>query len=245
VTKRVALVTGASSGIGRATARALAADGLHVIVHYGPDREGAVAVVEEIRAAGGTADLAGANFLEASAPAALAQEVARLSGGRLDVLVANAGIACVKPFEDYELADFDDVFAINVRAPFFLVQALLPTLADGASVVMVSSTAARHFLVKASGYAATKGAVDTLVRQLASELGPRGIRVNAVAPGITATEMSNLSRSEEGRARILATQALQRLGRPEDIADVIAFLASDKARWIDGVTIPVDGGGKI
>ncbi len=134
---------------------------------------------------------------------------------------------------------------MNVRAPFFLLQQLLPTLRDGASVVFVSSLAARHSVGTLAAYSSTKGAIDTLVRHAATALGARGIRVNAVAPGIIETDLSSFTKTPEGRAFTLGAQALKRLGQPDDVADVIAFLASDAARWITGATLPVDGGSLV
>jgi NAD(P)-dependent dehydrogenase (short-subunit alcohol dehydrogenase family) len=149
------------------------------------------------------------------------------------------------PLEDTRVEDFDALFAVNVRAPFFLVQQLLPILGDGSSITLVSSLAARASVANLAAYAATKGAVDTLVRQFASALGGRGIRVNAVAPGVVDTDMSNFAKTDSGRAYTLSIQALQRIAEPADLGGVFAFLASDEARWITGDTIRVDGGSRL
>jgi 3-oxoacyl-[acyl-carrier protein] reductase len=241
---RTALVTGASRGIGRATARALAAAGARVIVHYGNARGEADALVAEIRASGGKADAVGADLAVADGPQRLATEVRKLTD-RLDILVANAGIATAAAIEEQTVEEFDRMFAVNVRAPFFLVQQLLPLLGEGSSVVLLSSLAARASVGLLPAYAATKGAVSTLVEHFAALLGPRGIRVNAVAPGVIDTDMSKFARSEEGRRFTLGMQALQRIGQPDDVADVIAFIASDQARWITGETIEASGGSKL
>jgi NAD(P)-dependent dehydrogenase (short-subunit alcohol dehydrogenase family) len=143
------------------------------------------------------------------------------------------------------VADFDELFAVNVRAPFFVVQQLLPVLAKGSSIVFVSSLAAHAAVGALSAYAATKGAIDTLVKHFAFALGPRGIRVNAVAPGIVATDMSEFAKTEEGRDYAMGMQALKRLAQPDDIAGAVAFLASEDARWITGDTLRVDGGSKL
>ena len=143
------------------------------------------------------------------------------------------------------VADFDALFAVNVRAPFFLVQQLLPILSKGSSVVLLSSLAAHASVGTLSAYAATKGAIDTLVKHFASALGERGIRVNAVAPGVVDTEMSSFARTGAGRDFTLSLQAMKRVAQPDDIGDVIAFLASDGARWITGDTLRVDGGSKL
>jgi NAD(P)-dependent dehydrogenase (short-subunit alcohol dehydrogenase family) len=242
---KTALVTGASRGIGRASALALAKAGAQVIVHYGRGAAEVDAVVAEIRAAGGRAEAVGADLAAPDGAHRLAAAVRRIVGGRLDILVANAGIANAKPIEAYTVEDFDALFAVNVRAPFFLVQQLLPILGEGSSVVLLSSLAAHANVGTLSAYAATKGAVDTLVKHFAAALGERGIRVNAVAPGVVATEMSSFTKTDAGRDLALGLQALKRLAQPEDIAAAIAFLASDEARWISGDTLRVDGGSKL
>jgi 3-oxoacyl-[acyl-carrier protein] reductase len=242
---RTALVTGASRGIGRATARALAFAGARVIVHYGNAREEAEALVAEIPAAGGHADAVGADLGAPDGAHKLAAEVRKLVGARLDILVANAGIATAAKIEDQTVEEFDRMFAVNVRAPFFLVQQLLPLPGEGSGVVLLSSLAARASVGLLPAYAATKGAVDTPVKHFAALLGPRGIRVNAVAPGVIDTDMSKFARSEEGRQFTLGMQALQRIGHPDDVADVVGFLASDSARWVTGDTVQVGGGSKL
>ena len=242
---RKALVTGASRGIGRASAFALAREGAEVLVHYATGAAEAETVAEAILAAGGHADVVEADLAAPDGPHKLAAEVRRIVGGRLDILVANAGIATAATIEDTTVAELDRQFAVNVRAPFFLLQQLLPVLAEGSSVVLLSSLAAHAAVGALSAYAATKGAVDTLVKHFASALGNRGIRVNAVAPGVIDTEMSSFTKTDAGRAGTLGMQALQRIAHPEEVADVVAFLASDAARWITGDTLRVDGGSKL
>ena len=178
-------------------------------------------------------------------PHRLAAEVLRIAGGRLDILVANAGISKAAPIEDHTVAEFDRLFAVNVRAPFFLVQQLLPVLGEGSSIVLLSSLAARTAVGTLSAYAATKGAIDALVKHLALALGERGIRVNAVAPGVIDTDMSSFTKTEAGQAVTLGMQALKRIAQPDDVADAVAFLASDAARWITGDTLRVDGGSRL
>lgn len=242
---KTALVTGASRGIGRASALALARAGAQVLVHYGSGEKEATAVVDEIRGAGGKAEKVAADLRSPTGPHDLAQRVRNIIGGRLDVLVANAGISKAASIEDTTVEDFDHLFAVNVRAPFFLVQQLLPALCEGSSIVLVSSLAARASVGTLSAYAASKGAIDTLVTHFATALGERGIRVNAVAPGVVETEMSSFTRTDAGRAATLGMQALKRLAQPEDIGDAVAFLASDEARWVTGHTLHVDGGSKL
>jgi 3-oxoacyl-[acyl-carrier protein] reductase len=242
---KTALVTGASRGIGRATALALAAAGAQVLIHYGRGATEAEAVAAEIRKAGGRADVIAADLEAADGPHKLARQARTIIGDRLDILVANAGVAKAVTIEDTTVEDFDRLFAVNVRAPFFLVQQLLPILSNGSSIVLVSSLAAHASVGTLPAYAATKGAIDTLVKHFASALGERGIRVNAVAPGVVATEMSSFTKTDAGRDFTLGMQALKRLAQPDDIAGAIAFLASDSARWITGDTIHVDGGSKL
>jgi 3-oxoacyl-[acyl-carrier protein] reductase len=163
----------------------------------------------------------------------------------LDILVANAGIAKGGTIEETTVEDFDALFAVNVRAPYFLVQQLLPVMCKGSSVVLLSSLAAHASVGTLSAYAATKGAIDTLVKHFAAALGERGIRVNAVAPGVVPTDMSSFAKTDAGRELTLGIQALKRMAQPDDIGAAIVFLASDEARWITGDTLRVDGGSKL
>ncbi len=242
---KTALVTGASRGMGRAGALALAKAGAQVVVHYARGAKEAEAVVAEIRKAGGRADAVAADLAAPDGAHMLARKVRDIVGDRLDILVANAGVAKAVTIEDTTVEDFDALFAVNVRAPFFLVQQLLPILREGSSIVLVSSLAAHATVGTLAAYAATKGAVDTLVKHFASALGGRGIRVNAIAPGVINTDMSSFARTEDGRAFTLGMQALQRVGEPDDVGPVVAFLASDDAGWITGDTVRVDGGSKL
>lgn len=242
---KTALVTGASRGIGRASALALAQQGAQVLVHYGQGAAEAEAVVAEIRKAGGRAEAVAADLAGADGAHKLAKQVRAIVGDRLDILVANAGASKAVSIEETTVEDFDRLFAINVRAPYFLVQQLLPIICNGSSIILLSSLAARAAVGTITAYAATKGAVSTLVTHFAALLGGRGIRVNAVAPGVVATDMSSFVKTETGRDYTLGIQALKRLAQPDDIGGVVAFLASDDARWITGDTIHVDGGSKL
>jgi len=242
---KIALVTGASRGIGQAAARSLAENGARVLVHYGRGRDEAESLVSEIRGTGGQAEAVAADLAAVDGAHVLAEKVRKIVDGKLDILVANAGISKSVPIEGLTVEDFDRLFAVNVRAPYFLVQQLLPVLQDGSNVIFVSSLVARSALGTIAAYAATKGAVDTLVKHFAAALGPRGIRVNAVAPGVVDTEMSSFTRTDSGRQLTISMQALKRVATPDDIGGVFAFLASDAARWITGHTIAVDGGSKL
>src|SRR6266436_6775919 len=238
---KTALVTGASRGIGRATALALARMGAQVLVHYSSGVKEAEAVVAEIRKAGGRGEAVAADLSTPDGAHKLARQVRAVVGDRLDILVANAGISKSATLEETTVEDFDRLFAVNVRAPFFLVQQLLPILGSGSSVILVSSLGAHAVVGTLSAYSATKGAIDTLVKHFASALGGRGIRVNAVAPGVINTDMSSFAKTDAGRDYTLGMQALQRIGEAEDVGPVVAFLASDAARWITGDTLRVDG----
>ena len=242
---KTALVTGASRGIGRASALALAGRGAQVLVHYSSGMKEAEAVVAEIRQAGGRADTVAADLSEPDGAHKLAKQARAVVGDRLDILVANAGLSKSASIEDTTVEDFDRLFAVNVRAPFFLVQQLLPIMCRDSSIVLVSSLAAHAAVGTLSAYAATKGAIDTLVKHFAAALGERGIRVNAVAPGVVATDMSNFAKTDAGQGFALGIQALKRLAQPDDIGSVVAFLASSEARWISGDTVRIDGGSKL
>ena len=248
---KTALVTGASRGIGRATALALAEMGARVLVHFGRSAQEAESLVSEIQTKGGSANAISTDLGIPSGAEQLAKQV-RSIVDRLDVLVLNAGISKAARIADYTVEDFDNLFATNVRSPFFLVQQLLPVLGEGSNIVLLSSATARTVVGKPGlenpsilAYASTKGAIETLVKHWAAILGPCGVRVNAIAPGVIDTDMSNFAKTEAGREVTLGMQALKRIGKPEDIADVVAFIASDAARWITGASIPVDGGSKL
>jgi 3-oxoacyl-[acyl-carrier protein] reductase len=202
----------------------------HILVHYGRSAKEAESVVAEIQTKGGRADAISADLAAPDCAALLAKQVRSIVGYRLDVLVLNAGISKSERIADLTTEDFDNLFATNVRGPFFLVRQLLPVLGEGSSIVAISPAVARTVVGKPGlenpsviAYASTKGALETLVRNWAAILGPSGIRVNAVAPGIIDTDMSNFTKTEAGREVALGMQALKRIGKPEDVADVVVF----------------------
>lgn len=242
---KVALVTGASRGMGRAAAIALASAGAHVLVHYNSNGQAADAVVAEISNRGGSAQTVSADLGTPDGPFGLSAAVRRIANGKIDIFVSNAGICRPLSLRNTTAEDFDEQFAVNVRAPFFLVQQLAPMMPSGGSIVPTSSLAARTTVGELSAYAASKGVISILVIQLAAELGKQGLRVNGIAPGIVATDMSTFIETKEGHDFTLGLQSIKRIATADDIAAVIAFLTSDAAGWITGDVIHVDGGSKL
>ncbi|NUW39033.1 SDR family oxidoreductase [Nonomuraea rhodomycinica] len=246
---KVALVTGGSRGIGRAVAERLGRDGAVVAVAYARDTASAEEVVARIRKDGGRAFAIRAELGRHGDAAALweafdaaVEEFA--PGGGVDVIVNNAAVATSSDLGGLSEEEFDRVFAVNVRAPFFIVKEGLGRLRDGGRIVNVSSGAARIAMPEIIAYSSTKGALDTFTLNLAKALGPRGITVNSVAPGIVDTDVnaSWLRGDPEAWERAASVAALGRVGRPDDIADVVAFLASDDARWVTGRVVDATGG---
>lgn len=241
---KTAVVTCAARGIGRDIALSLAKHGAQIIVHYCHSQRDADSVVKEIRTIGGRALSIHADLSTHEGICALAKQARAIIGARLDILVANTDIFMNAPIQALSVAQFDRLVAINVRAPYFLAQTLSTTMCKGSSIILISSLMARAVVGDVSAYAATKGAIDSLVKHFACALGDRGIRVNAVAPGIVFTNQNKASH-EADRANVLCSQAFQRLATPADVAGVVSFLASDDARWITGDTICVDGGSML
>lgn len=238
---RTALVTGASHGIGTAIAKRLAADGARVAVHYNSNELAAKKIATDILDAGGCAFTVHADFgLEESVEDLLAAVRNGLGGARLDILVNNAG-AFGGTLDHVTPDEFDHLFAVNVRAPFFLIKHALPQLADGARIVNISSGATR-VAVPHIVYAMTKGAIDVMTRTMAWRLGMRGITLNAIAPGITENTTNMCANGASDPMDAIGMTALGRIGQPRDVADVVGFLTSDDARWITGQVIDVCGG---
>jgi 3-oxoacyl-[acyl-carrier protein] reductase len=238
---KVALVTGAASGIGRAIALKLGAAGASVVVNYHTDPERAQQLVATIEAGGGQA-------VAIQADISRRDQVIRLFGaaqeryGKLDILVNNAAWTFNLPIADVSEAYFDRIFAINVKGTFFACQLAAQQMADGGRIINMSSATTGLMLPGYGTYDATKGAVEQLTRVLSKELGPRNITVNAVSPGATETELFRQGKADELIASFARMSAFNRLGQVDDIADVVLFLAGDGARWITGQIIRVNGG---
>ena len=241
LTGKIALVTGSSRGIGRAIAGRLCREGVSVAITYVSNANSAEEIAAEINAAGGAA-------IALHADVAKLEDIQRLFDqtiehfGRLDILVNNAGIRISKNVADIDEAEFDRLFAINVKGTFFACQLAAHRLSDGGRIINVSSAVTRMMLPGYSIYAASKGAVDQITRVLAKELGGRHITVNAVAPGPVDTELFRDGKSDEQIQQMAQMAALGRIGQVQDIADAVAFLAGDDARWITGQSIHVNGG---
>jgi NAD(P)-dependent dehydrogenase (short-subunit alcohol dehydrogenase family) len=246
----IAVVTGASRGIGAAISTRLAAAGLTVAVHYGRDEDAAASVVASIEATGGKAfpfraDLAAdtaaqdfwASFDKAAAGAGVLDQP-------VQVLVNNAGVTLRGPIEEFSREDFLTQQAVNVNAPYFIVKEGLSRIPDGGRIVNISSGVTRIAFPEIIGYALTKGAIEAFTLTLAKHLGPREITVNSVAPGVVDTDINAgwLRGNDEAQAGVAASSALGRVGQPDDIAAIVAFLASDEARWVTGQKIDATGG---
>ncbi|MDT7786520.1 MAG: hypothetical protein QOF58_4939 [Pseudonocardiales bacterium] len=237
---RTALITGSTSNIGRAIAEAFAAEGAHVVVS-GRDEARGAAVVDQIRARGGKADFARADLDGTSAAShALAAEAAELAG-RIDILVNNAGIYPPSTTPTTDEDTFDHVYGVNVKAPFFLTQALVPAMIDAGSGVVINlgSWIARLGVPVSSLYSSTKGAMETLTRAWAAEFGSQGIRVNAISPGVIVSP--DWDGTHPGEVMMQGTPA-GRSGHPDAIANAAVYLASDDAQFVHGTVIDVDGG---
>lgn len=238
------MVTGASRGIGRAIAQRLATDGARVAIHYGGNDSAAKQTLETIEQAGGHALLVQAELgVDGDIEALFAKLEKGLTGRPLDILVNNAAVAPQVALAQTTREEFDRIFAINVRAPFFIIQRALALMPDGGRIINISS-GATWFATPATVYSMTKGALNVLSRSLANSLGSRNITVNTISPGITDTDMNPSIRDKDAGAveRVTGMTALGRPGRPADIADAVAFFASDDARWITGQTLEVNGG---
>ncbi|MEU3642394.1 glucose 1-dehydrogenase [Lentzea sp. NPDC034063] len=240
---RTALITGSTSNIGRSIAVAFAHEGAHVVVS-GRDEARGAEVVDQIRSSGGRADFVRADLDGSSAASrALAAEVQTLLGGPVDILVNNAGIYPSPGTLDTDDETFDRVYGVNVKAPFFLTQALVPAMIGAGSGVVINlgSWIARLAVPRGSLYSSTKGAMETLTRAWAAEFGPQGVRVNAISPGVVVSPDWDPGTVHPGEAMMHGTPA-GRSGHPDAIAAAAVYLASDDAAFVHGTVIDVDGG---
>ncbi len=243
LTGKVAVVTGASKGIGAAIAEELAKDGASVIVNYASSAAGAEAVVAKIKAAGGKAK---AVHADVNKPAEAKQLIAAAVSefGRLDILVNNAAVYDFLPLDKITEAHFDRMFNLNVKGLLFATQAAAAAIGEhGGTIINIGSMASLASPPGSSVYSATKGAVDVITRALAGELGPKKIRVNAVLPGPVETEgTQSMAEWDQFKAMLVPQTPLGRVGQPRDISTVVSFLASDDAGWITGQILPTAGG---
>ncbi len=241
---KTALVTGASRGIGSAIAQRLATNGALVGIHYGGNDAAANETPKTIEKAGGHAFLVKAELgMNGDIDTLFSKLEKGLTGRPLDILVNNAAVAPQISITETTPEEFDRIFAINVRAPFFIIQRALALMSDGARIINISS-GVTWFATPATVYSMTKGALNVLGRSLANSLGARNITVNTISPGITDTDMNPSIRDKDANAidRVAAITALGRPGRADDIADAVAFFASEHARWITGQILDVNGG---
>jgi NAD(P)-dependent dehydrogenase (short-subunit alcohol dehydrogenase family) len=238
----VALVTGSTRGIGAATAAVLAERGAHVLV-TGRDARRGMKVVDAIRGAGGTAEFIAATLGDAHRCATLAN-YALVVAGRVDILVNNAAVASFGPSATIPEGEFDACFAVNVKAPYYLVSELAPLMAErGRGVIVnVSTIVASRGTAQSAVYASSKAALSHLTRCWAAEYGPRGVRVNAVAPGPTLTDDADAALGADDLGAMMDRAPVRRLALPAEIASTIAYLASDEASFINGAILPADGG---
>ncbi|MFF9150234.1 SDR family oxidoreductase [Streptomyces sp. NPDC014861] len=241
LTGKTALVTGGSRGIGRAIALRLAADGARVAVHYATNEAAVKETVAAIGEAGGSAFAIRTELGVPGDAEALWKAFDEHADG-VDILVNNAGIAGAGTIDEVEEADYDRVFAVNAKAPFFIVKHGLGRLRDGGRIINISSGVTKVAFPGMTSYAASKGAVEVLTLTLAQTLGARGITVNAVSPGTIETDIHPWMADPAAKAHAAAFSVFDRVGRPGDVADVVGFLASDDARWVTGQNIDASGG---
>ena len=247
--QKIALLTGGSRGLGRDMALSLAKKGIDVVLTYNSNEQAANEVVNEIKAFGRNAAAFKLNTSDTKAFDPFFKEVAahleeNTGSAKFDFLINNAGTALYAPFAETTEDQFDDIIDIHFKGVFFLTQKALPYLNDGGRIINVSSGLARFSFPGSSAYGATKGAVETLTRYLAKELGSRGIAANVVAPGAIETDFGggHVRDNKEVNQQVAGATALGRVGLPEDIGGVVAFLCSEEGRWINGQRIEVSGG---
>ncbi len=238
---KIAMVTGASRGIGRAIALRLADEGARVAVHYNSNQNAAQEVADEIKQRGGQAQIFAADLGKIADAQDLVSQV-ESKFGAIDLLINNAGVAQFAPLEEAAENDYDAMFALNTKGVFFLTQAAAPKMPNGARIVLISSGITRANVAGGSAYAGSKAAIEAFARCWAAEFGPRQITVNTVSPGMTETDLLLGSTPREVLDNFAAQTPLGRLGQPQDIADVVAFLCSEEARWMTANNLLANGG---
>ena len=242
---KIALVTGASRGIGAAIARRLAADGAEVVLHFGNGRAEAEALAAVLRDAGHKAHLLQADLAAADGGQQLVERLAALQLPRIDILVNNAGVALFAGLAGTSAEEFEKLVSVNMRSLFFVTQGVVPLMPDGGRLINIGTAATRIAFPGITAYSASKGFVDALTLQLAAELGPRGITVNVVAPGAIETRMSPWINEPGGKDMLAQVQALPGVGQPAYIAGVVAFLAGPDGAWTTGQVVDASGGTKL
>lgn len=245
---KIALVTGASRGIGRAIAKRLAQDGALVAIHFGRNKAAAYQTISEIELNGGKAFSIEAELNSISGVTKLIEQLEqelqkRVGTSNIDILVNNAGIGTQGTIENTTEEIFNEILAVNIKAPFFLIQQALPRLREQGRIINISSAEVRLGLTGSIAYGLSKGALNTMTLPLAKHLGERGITVNTIMPGYTKTDI-NTKLLDDPEIRKFATESsvFNRIGQVEDIADAVAFLASSESRWITGQILDVSGG---
>lgn len=242
---KIALVTGASRGIGAAIAQRLAADGAELVLHYGSGQTEAEALATRLRAAGHRVHLLQADLAATDGGQQLVQRLAALQLPRVDILVNNAGVGLFAGLGDTGVEDFERLVSVNMRSLFFVTQGVVPLIPEGGRIVNIGTAATRVAFPGITAYSASKGFVDVLTLQLAGELGPKGITVNVVAPGAIDTRMSPWIHTPEGKDMLAQLQALPGIGQPAYIAGVVAFLAGPDGAWTTGQIVDASGGSKL
>jgi 3-oxoacyl-[acyl-carrier protein] reductase len=242
---KIALVTGASRGIGAAIAQRLAADGAELVLHYGSGRAEAEAVAATLREGGNKAHLVQADLAAVDGGQQLVERLAALQLPRIDILVNNAGVAPVGVLAETSTEAFEKIVNVNMRSLFFITQGVVPLMPAGGRIVNLSTGGTRVSFPGGTAYFASKGFVDVLTLQLAAELGPKGITVNAVAPGVIDTRMNTWIHGPGGKETLAQIQALPGIGQPAYVAGVVAFLAGPDGAWTTGQVVDASGGTKL
>lgn len=242
---KIALVTGASRGIGAAIAQRLAADGAEVVLHFGSGRAEAEGLAAELRDAGSKVHLLQADLAAVDGGQQLVKRLSGLQLPRIDVLVNNAGVALFAGLAETSADEFEKLVSVNMRSLLFVTQGVVPLMPEGGRIINVGTAATRIAFPGITAYSASKGFVDALSLQLAAELGPKGITVNVVAPGAIDTRMSAWIHGPGGKETLAQVQALPGVGQPAHVAGVVAFLAGPDGVWTTGQIVDVSGGTKL